>query len=68
MVIDVAYFGWHVYSETHDLCGETTCPVSVGDFVVAHTQDLPGFTPPVSPHILDACVFWSTKCEFSFSL
>ncbi|KAI9090688.1 hypothetical protein K1719_028541 [Acacia pycnantha] len=48
LVIDVAYFGWHIHSETHDLCGETTCPVSVGDFVVAHTQVLPGFTPPGS--------------------
>ncbi|CAJ1882098.1 unnamed protein product [Sphenostylis stenocarpa] len=48
VVIDVSYFGWHVHSETHDLCGETSCPVSIGDFVFAHTQVLPGFTPPVS--------------------
>ncbi|KAL9261282.1 MD-2-related lipid-recognition protein ROSY1-like protein [Drosera capensis] len=26
--IDVAYFGWHVHSETHDLCSETSCPGS----------------------------------------
>jgi hypothetical protein len=48
LVIDVSYFGWHVYSETHDLCGESSCPISVGDFVIAHSQVLPGFTPPVS--------------------
>ena len=48
MVIDVSYFGWHIHSETHDLCGETSCPVSAGDFIVAHSQELPGFTPPVS--------------------
>ncbi|KAF7818869.1 putative phosphatidylglycerol/phosphatidylinositol transfer protein [Senna tora] len=48
LVIEVSYFGWHIYSETRELCGETTCPVSVGDFVVAHTQVLPGFTPPGS--------------------
>ncbi|KAK2454611.1 hypothetical protein P8452_02003 [Trifolium repens] len=48
LVIDVSYFGWHVYSETHDLCGESSCPISVGDFVIAHSQVLPGFTPPGS--------------------
>jgi len=48
LVIDVSYFGWHVYSETHDLCGESSCPISVGDFVIAHSQVLPGYTPPVS--------------------
>lgn len=48
LVIDVSYFGWHIHSETHDLCDETSCPVSIGDFVVAHSQILPGFTPPVS--------------------
>lgn len=48
LVIDVSYFGWHIHSETHDLCEETSCPVSVGDFVVSHSQILPGFTPPVS--------------------
>ncbi|GAB2235583.1 hypothetical protein Droror1_Dr00026012 [Drosera rotundifolia] len=46
--IDVAYFGWHVHSETHDLCSETSCPVSSGDFVIAHSQVLPGYTPPGS--------------------
>ncbi|XP_044503791.1 putative phosphatidylglycerol/phosphatidylinositol transfer protein DDB_G0282179 [Mangifera indica] len=48
LVIDVSYFGWHIHSETHDLCDETSCPVSIGDFVVAHSQILPGFTPPGS--------------------
>ncbi|WVY97857.1 hypothetical protein V8G54_030008 [Vigna mungo] len=48
LVIDVSYFGWYIHSETHDLCDETTCPVSIGDFVIAHSQVLPGFTPPGS--------------------
>ncbi|KAK7278754.1 hypothetical protein RJT34_23790 [Clitoria ternatea] len=48
LVIDVSYFGWHIHTETHDLCGETSCPVTVGDFVIAHSQVLPGFTPPGS--------------------
>lgn len=52
LVIDVSYFGWHIHSETHDLCSETSCPVSIGDFVVAHSQVLPGFTPPVSRFFL----------------
>ncbi|XP_043698353.1 putative phosphatidylglycerol/phosphatidylinositol transfer protein DDB_G0282179 [Telopea speciosissima] len=48
MVIDVSFFGVPIHKETHDLCGETSCPVSVGDFVISHTQVLPGFTPPGS--------------------
>ncbi|KAL6133737.1 hypothetical protein ACLB2K_065971 [Fragaria x ananassa] len=48
LVIDVSYFGWHIHSENHDLCSETSCPVSIGDFMVAHSQELPGYTPPGS--------------------
>ncbi|KAL0410229.1 UNVERIFIED_CONTAM: hypothetical protein Slati_3612600 [Sesamum latifolium] len=48
LVIDVAYFGFHIHSEDHNLCAETSCPVSVGDFVVSHSQELPGITPPGS--------------------
>lgn len=48
MVIEVSYFGWHIHSENHDLCEETSCPVSEGDFVISHSQVLPGFTPPGS--------------------
>ncbi|KAK4776146.1 hypothetical protein SAY87_024107 [Trapa incisa] len=48
LVIDVSYFGWHIHSETHDLCSETSCPVSEGDFTVSHSQVLPGYTPPGS--------------------
>ncbi|KAF8396352.1 hypothetical protein HHK36_017969 [Tetracentron sinense] len=48
LVIDVSYFGWHIHSENHDLCSETSCPVSVGDFVLSHSQILPGITPPGS--------------------
>lgn len=48
VVIDVSYFGVHVHQEDHDLCEELSCPVAEGDFVLSHTQNLPGFTPPVS--------------------
>ncbi|XP_065856587.1 uncharacterized protein [Euphorbia lathyris] len=48
LVIDVSYFGFHIHSETHDLCEETSCPVTDGDFLVAHSQVLPGYTPPGS--------------------
>ncbi|KAL6958675.1 hypothetical protein U1Q18_008027 [Sarracenia purpurea var. burkii] len=48
MVFDVSYFGFHVHSESHDLCGTTSCPISVGDFVVSHSQEVPGYTPPGS--------------------
>ncbi|KAH0468798.1 hypothetical protein IEQ34_002030 [Dendrobium chrysotoxum] len=48
LVVDVKYFFFHVYQETHDLCKETSCPVSSGDFVLSHQQTLPGYTPPGS--------------------
>ncbi|KAF8403390.1 hypothetical protein HHK36_011492 [Tetracentron sinense] len=48
LVIDVSYFGVHIHSETHDLCAETSCPISEGNFVLSHSQSLPGFTPPGS--------------------
>ncbi|WCJ34165.1 MD-2-related lipid recognition domain-containing protein [Euphorbia peplus] len=44
--IEVSYFGLHVHSETHDLCEESSCPVAEGDFILSHTQVLPGYTPP----------------------
>uniref|UniRef100_A0A0D9VZY5 MD-2-related lipid-recognition domain-containing protein n=1 Tax=Leersia perrieri TaxID=77586 RepID=A0A0D9VZY5_9ORYZ len=47
LVIDVKYFFLHVHSESHDLCDETSCPVT-GEFVLAHEQTLPSFTPPGS--------------------
>ncbi|GAV63877.1 E1_DerP2_DerF2 domain-containing protein, partial [Cephalotus follicularis] len=64
MVIDVSYFGWHVHSETHDLCDETFCPVSTGDFVVSHSQVLPGFTPPGS-YTLKMKMFDANKNELA---
>ncbi|GAV85736.1 E1_DerP2_DerF2 domain-containing protein [Cephalotus follicularis] len=64
MVIDVSYFGWHVHSETHDLCAETSCPVSTGDFVVSHSQVLPGFTPPGS-YSLTMKIFDANKNELT---
>ncbi|CAN8270098.1 unnamed protein product [Cochlearia groenlandica] len=48
LVIEVSYFGWHIHSEMHNLCDETNCPVAIGDFLVAHSQVLPGYTPPGS--------------------
>ncbi|KAJ6914522.1 hypothetical protein NC651_016711 [Populus alba x Populus x berolinensis] len=48
MRVDVRYFGFPVYSQDHDLCEETSCPVTSGNFVVSHTEELPGFTPPGS--------------------
>lgn len=47
LVIEVYFWGVHIHSETHDLCEETTCPISAGDFVISHSQSLPGYTPPV---------------------
>ncbi|KAA3489727.1 phosphatidylglycerol/phosphatidylinositol transfer protein-like [Gossypium australe] len=46
-VIDVYFFGIHIHQETHDLCEETSCPITVGNFVLSHNQVLPGFTPPL---------------------
>ena len=48
LVIDVSYFGFNVRTEKHNLCNETSCPVTAGDFEIAHSQVLPGYTPPVS--------------------
>ncbi|CAF1861675.1 unnamed protein product [Brassica oleracea var. botrytis] len=63
LVIEVTYFGWHIHSETHDLCSETTCPVETGDFLVAHSQVLPGYTPPVSLmiHFVSSFLLFSLK-------
>ncbi|RCV40543.1 hypothetical protein SETIT_9G062900v2 [Setaria italica] len=47
LVIDVAYFIFHVHSETHNFCDETPCPAT-GEFVLASKQTLPSFTPPGS--------------------
>ncbi|KAK4345833.1 hypothetical protein RND71_036009 [Anisodus tanguticus] len=47
LVIDVKYLFLHVHQESHDICKETSCPVS-GDFVISHSQALPGMTPPGS--------------------
>ncbi|XP_049400588.1 uncharacterized protein LOC125864609 isoform X2 [Solanum stenotomum] len=47
LIIDVKYLFLHVHHETHDICKETSCPVS-GDFVLSHCQALPGIAPPGS--------------------
>ncbi|KNA25190.1 hypothetical protein SOVF_009080 [Spinacia oleracea] len=70
--LDVAYFGWHVHSETHDLCTETSCPVSTGDFMISHSQVLPEFTPPgsytIKMKILDADKRQLSCIAFDFSV
>lgn len=48
VVIDVAYFGFHVYGQTGDLCAETSCPIPAGDFTISYSQLLPTYAPPVS--------------------
>ncbi|CAN4113932.1 unnamed protein product [Withania somnifera] len=45
LVIDVKYLFFHVHQETINLCKETSCP-AFGNFVISHSQELPGFTPP----------------------
>ncbi|XP_016704285.2 putative phosphatidylglycerol/phosphatidylinositol transfer protein DDB_G0282179 [Gossypium hirsutum] len=47
-VIEVYFFGFHIHQETHDLCEETSCPITIGNFVLSYNQVLPGFTPPGS--------------------
>uniref|UniRef100_A0A1J3CZD5 Putative phosphatidylglycerol/phosphatidylinositol transfer protein n=1 Tax=Noccaea caerulescens TaxID=107243 RepID=A0A1J3CZD5_NOCCA len=72
LVIEVSYFGWHIHSETHDICSETTCPVETGDFLVAHSQVLPGYTPPGSyslqMRMLDAQKKELTCIKFSLDI
>ncbi|XP_073157020.1 uncharacterized protein [Henckelia pumila] len=43
--IDVAYWGFYIHSESHDLCQKTECPISNGNFTITHKQALPGITP-----------------------
>ncbi|KAB1199559.1 hypothetical protein CJ030_MR2G020346 [Morella rubra] len=46
VVIEVSYVGVHVHTENHDLSEEVSCPIAPGDFVLSHSQTLPGYTPP----------------------
>lgn len=48
VVIQVYYFGVRVHAETQNFCEKLSCPVSAGNFLLSHTQTLPGITPPVS--------------------
>ncbi|CAN8259693.1 unnamed protein product [Cochlearia groenlandica] len=72
LVIEVSYFGWHVHSETHELCDETKCPVTIGDFLVEHSQILPGYTPPgpysLKMKMLDEHKKELTCIKFSFDI
>ena len=51
VVIEVSFLGIHVHTETHKLSEEISLPIAAGNFVLSHTQTLPGFTPPVSSTI-----------------
>jgi hypothetical protein len=57
VVIEVSYFGLHVHTEKIELSDETSCPIAAGNFVLSHTQTLPGYTPPVSLTLLDLDFF-----------
>ncbi|CAN0923385.1 Putative phosphatidylglycerol/phosphatidylinositol transfer protein DDB_G0282179 [Linum grandiflorum] len=46
VLLEVYLWGLNVHSETRDLCEDSSCPIAVGDFVLSHSQSLPGFTPP----------------------
>ncbi|XP_023522645.1 uncharacterized protein LOC111786644 [Cucurbita pepo subsp. pepo] len=51
MVVDIAYFGWHMYRDSHDICVETSCPYSFGDFALAPLQTPLAFFLPGSYHM-----------------
>ncbi|KAK7261146.1 hypothetical protein RIF29_27450 [Crotalaria pallida] len=50
--IGVEYFGILVHEEIRDLCELISCPVTPGNFVIAHTQNLPAYAP-VGTYIVD---------------
>ncbi|XP_073279009.1 uncharacterized protein [Primulina huaijiensis] len=70
--IDVAYFGFYIHSETHDLCKKTECPVSNGNFTITHKQALPGITPfgsyTLKMTLIDAKKKELTCINFYFSM
>ncbi|KAJ9559116.1 hypothetical protein OSB04_013730 [Centaurea solstitialis] len=72
VVIDVAYFGWNVYSQTGDLCDKSSCPIPAGDFAISHSQLLPTFAPPgsytLSLKMQDGNKNELTCIKFSFSI
>ncbi|XP_022983145.1 uncharacterized protein LOC111481784 [Cucurbita maxima] len=51
MVVDISYFGWHMYRDSHDICVETSCPYSFGDFALAPLQTPLAFFLPGSYHM-----------------
>ncbi|KAG6596628.1 hypothetical protein SDJN03_09808, partial [Cucurbita argyrosperma subsp. sororia] len=51
MVVDILYFGWHVYSDSYDICVETSCPYTSGDFALAPFQTPLAFFVPGSYHM-----------------
>ncbi|XP_015690250.1 MD-2-related lipid-recognition protein ROSY1-like [Oryza brachyantha] len=71
LVLDVKYFFFHVHSESHDLCDETSCPAT-GEFVLAHEQTLPSITPPgsytITMKLLDDANKELTCISFGFSI
>ncbi|XP_060177104.1 uncharacterized protein LOC132607238 [Lycium barbarum] len=71
LVIDVKYLFLHVHQESHDICKETYCPVS-GDFVISHSQALPGVTPPgsytLTMRMVDGSNYELSCITFGFSI
>ncbi|XP_022151451.1 uncharacterized protein LOC111019382 [Momordica charantia] len=51
MVVDISYFGWHIYSDSHDICVETSCPYSFGDFALTPLRTPLAFFFPGSYHM-----------------
>ncbi|GMY24125.1 putative phosphatidylglycerol/ phosphatidylinositol transfer protein DDB_G0282179 [Fagus crenata] len=78
VLIEVSYFGVHVHTEKHDLSEEISCPIAVGNFVLTHSQTLPGFTPPGSYTLkmtledgnnqLLTCISFNFKISFGSSV
>ncbi|TYK25335.1 putative phosphatidylglycerol/phosphatidylinositol transfer protein [Cucumis melo var. makuwa] len=51
MVVDISYFGWHIYSDSHDICVETSCPYLSGDFALPPLRTPLAFFLPGSYHM-----------------
>lgn len=45
LLVEVYLFGLRIHTEAHDICEETSCPISPGKFKISNSQELPGITP-----------------------
>ncbi|CAN1171136.1 Putative phosphatidylglycerol/phosphatidylinositol transfer protein DDB_G0282179 [Linum perenne] len=48
VLLEVYLWGIYVHSETRDLCEDISCPIPAGEFLLSHSQSLPGLSPPGS--------------------